>query len=80
MDIEEVKSISFIKKVYPSQANFFMVKVDSSAKRYKQLIERGIVLRNTSKNLNCANTLRITVGIPEENNALISALRNMDTL
>ena len=57
-----------------------MVKVDSSAKRYKQLIERGIVLRNTSKNLNCANTLRITVGIPEENNALISALRNMDTL
>jgi len=78
--LEEVKSISFIKKVYPSQANFFMVKVDSSAKRYKQLIERGIVLRNTSKNLNCANTLRITVGIPEENNALISALRNMDTL
>lgn len=75
----EISSLGFIKKIYPSNANFFLVKVDSSSKRYKQLIERGIVVRNPSKNMNCANTLRITVGTPEENNALISALRTMDS-
>lgn len=77
--ISEITSLSFIKKVYPSNANFFLVKVDRSSKRYKELIERGIVVRNPSKNLNCTNTLRITIGTPDENNALISALRTMDS-
>ena len=77
--ISEIKALSFIKKIYPSNANFFLVKVDQSSKRYRQLIERGIIVRNPSKNLNCANTLRITVGTPDENNALISALRKIDS-
>jgi len=77
--IEEIINLSFIKKIYPSNANFFLVKVDSSAERYQQLIDRAIVVRNPSKNLNCANTLRITVGTPQENNALISALRTMES-
>lgn len=76
--INEIASLSFIKKIYPSHANFFLVKVDNSSKRYNQLIERGIVVRNPSKNHNCTNTLRVTVGTMEENNALISALRTMD--
>lgn len=77
--INEIASLSFIKKIYPSHANFFLVKVDNSSKRYNQLIERGIVVRNPSKNHNCTNTLRVTVGTMEENNALISALRTMDS-
>jgi histidinol-phosphate aminotransferase len=77
--VQEIISISFVKNIYPSNTNFFLAKVDNSNKRYKQLIERGIVVRNPSKNLNCANTLRITVGTPQENNALISALRTMDS-
>jgi histidinol-phosphate aminotransferase len=77
--INEISTLYFIKKIYPSHANFFLVKVDSSSKRYNQLIERGIVVRNPSKNHNCANTLRVTVGTIEENNALISALRTMDS-
>ena len=77
--VMEISGLSFIKKIYPSNANFFLVKVDSSSKRYKQLIERAIVVRNPSKNLNCKNTLRITIGTQEENNALISALRTMDS-
>ena len=77
--ISEIKALSLIKKIYPSNANFFLVKVDQSSKRYKQLIERGIVVRNPAKNVNCANTLRITVGTPDENNALISALRKIDS-
>ena len=74
----EFKSIAFIKKVFPSDANFFLVKMDDSKRRYNELIDRGIVVRDSSKNLNCANTLRITVGTPDENNALIIALRSMD--
>ena len=76
--LDELTSVSFIKTIYPSNANFFLAKVDNSGKRYAELIERGIVVRNPSKNHNCANTLRITVGTVEENNALISALRTMD--
>ena len=76
--LTELSSLSFVKTLYPSHANFFLVKVDSSKKRYQELIDRGIVVRNPSKNHNCANTLRITVGTIEENNALISALRTMD--
>ena len=74
----EFKSIAFIKKVFPSDANFFLVKMDDSKRRYDELIDRGIVVRDSSKNLNCANTLRITVGTPDENNALVIALRSMD--
>ena len=74
----EFKSIAFIKKVFPSNANFFLVKMDDSKRRYNELIDRGIVVRDSSKNLNCANTLRITVGTPDENNALVIALRSMD--
>ena len=55
-----------------------MIKVDNGSKRYKQLLELGIVVRNTSKYPNCENTLRITVGKKNENNALISALSKMD--
>ena len=77
--INEITNLSFINRIYPSHANFFLVKVDNSSKRYNQLIERGIVVRNPSNNHNCSNTLRVTVGTMEENNALISALRNMDS-
>ena len=74
----EFESISFIEKVFPSDANFFLLRMDDSTQRYNELIDRGIVVRDSSKNLNCANTLRITVGTPDENNALIIALRSMD--
>lgn len=76
--IKEIESLPFVKKIYPSDANFFLVKVDNSSKRYKELIADGIVVRNPSINKNCANTLRITVGTTEENNALIRALRTME--
>ena len=74
----EFESISFIEKVFPSDANFFLIRMDDSTQRYNELIDHGIVVRDSSKNLNCANTLRITVGTPDENNALIIALRSMD--
>ena len=73
-----LRKISFIITVYQSDANFLLIKVDDSNLRYQQLIDNGIVVRNSSKNLNCENTLRITVGLSEENTRLIDVLNNID--
>ena len=74
----KMKKIHFIEKIYTSDANFFLLKVDDSSKRYKQLIDKGIVVRNSSKNLNCTNTLRVTVGTSKENIMLIKAMKEID--
>ena len=74
---ETFAAIPFIQKCFPSDANFVLIKVDDSSLRYKQLIEKGIVVRNPSKNYNCKNTLRISVGTPDENNSLIEALHSL---
>ena len=75
----ELPKISFIANCFPSDANFILVKVDNSTLRYDQLIDQGIVVRNPSKNRGCENTLRITVGRAEENKALLTALKNMES-
>ncbi|QED36871.1 histidinol-phosphate transaminase [Antarcticibacterium arcticum] len=69
--------VSFVEKVYPSQANFILIKVDDANKRYTQLLEKGVVLRNRSSHPLCENTLRITVGTSEENRQLISILKDL---
>ena len=69
--IDSLNELSFIIKVYPSDSNFILIKVDDADLRYKQLIEKGIVLRNRSKELLCDNCLRITIGTPYENELLI---------
>ena len=74
---EAFGSIPFIKRCFPSDANFILIRVDRSSLRYQQLIDCGIVVRNPSENLNCENTLRISVGLPEENNRLIDALKSL---
>ena len=73
-----LNKIGFIKNIYPSDANFVLVRVDNSNLRYKQLLDLNIVVRNTSKNLACENTLRISIGLVKENNSLITALQKME--
>ena len=70
----ELSKISFIQRMYPSDANFLLVKVDDANKRYKQLIEKGIVVRNRTTQPLCENCLRFTVGTKDENKALVMAL------
>lgn len=70
----ELEKIAFIEKIYPSDANFILIKVDNATKRYNQLIEKGIVIRNRTNDDLCENCLRITVGTKEENGKLISEL------
>ena len=70
--------INFIEKVYPSDANFILVKVDNATKRYSQLLDNGIVIRNRSNQPLLENCLRITVGTKGENTTLITTLKNLE--
>lgn len=66
--------ISFVKKIYPSDANFVLVKMEDASGVYSYLAEKGIVVRDRSRVEMCEGCLRITVGTPEENINLIAAL------
>ena len=76
--IDNIKSLSFIKEIFPSDANFILVRVDNSSQRYNDLISYGIIVRNPSKQPLCENTLRITIGTADENSALIQALKRIE--
>lgn len=75
--VQALQEVSFIETIYPSDANFVLVKVDHADKRYKQLLDNGIVIRNRSTQPLCQNTLRFTVGIPEENLRLTRILKDI---
>ena len=73
----QLEKISFVEKVYPSDANFLLVQVDDANKRYAQLIENDIVVRNRSNQVGCENCLRFSVGTPQENQILIETLNRL---
>ncbi len=75
----QLQKISFVEKVYPSDANFLLVQVDDADKRYAQLIENDIVVRNRSKQMGCENCLRFSVGTPQENQILIETLNRLSS-
>ena len=74
--LESFKQFDFIKTIYPSDANFILVKVDDAKHLYQYLIAKTIVVRNRSSQPLCENSLRITVGTPEENDTLLLALKS----
>ena len=69
--------VSYIEKVYPSDGNFLLMKVDNATKRYNQLINHGVVIRNRTTQPLCENCLRISVGICEENQILLRTLKKI---
>ena len=73
---KQLAKIKCIKEVYPTDANFILVKTIDSDAIYKYLIENGIVARNRNGITLCDNCLRITVGTAEENKQVIAALKN----
>jgi len=75
--VNHLATISFVSKIYPSDANFLLVKVDDATKRYNQLIEKGIVIRNRTTQPGCDNCLRFTIGTSEENKILIDTLKSL---
>ncbi|WP_430408355.1 histidinol-phosphate transaminase [Kordia sp.] len=72
--IKTLETVNYITEIYPSDANFVLVKVDDANVRYKQLIEKGIVIRNRTTQPLCENCLRLTVGTKDENEKLTKEL------
>ncbi len=77
--IENLSGFSFVKKVYPSDANFILVKTTDADAVYKFLIGEKIVVRNRNNVELCAGCLRITVGTPRENAELLKGLGRFTT-
>jgi histidinol-phosphate aminotransferase len=75
---EVLHDISFVKKIYPSDANFILAKVDDANRRYDQILNKGFVVRNRSTQPLCENTLRFTIGTPNENKELIAVLKSLE--
>ncbi len=69
-----LKNLSFVIDIFPSDANFILVKTASPKEIYQFLVEKGIIVRDRSKVELCEGCLRITVGTPVENTQLINAL------
>ncbi|WP_421807283.1 histidinol-phosphate transaminase [Flagellimonas sp.] len=76
--IKALKDLEFVTALYPTDANFVLAKVDDANKRYQQLLEKQVVVRNRSTQPLCENTLRFTVGTPEENKKLIAILKELN--
>lgn len=76
--ITALNNLEFVEKIYPTDANFVLAKLDNANKRYQQLLEKQVVVRNRSTQPLCENTLRFTVGTPEENKKLIATLKELN--
>lgn len=73
----KLAKLPFVETVYPSDANFLLVKMSDADGIFNYLMEEGIIVRNRSSVILCDNCLRITIGTPEENETLFTALRNL---
>lgn len=74
--VQHLSEVTIVQKIYPSDANFLLVKVIHARDVYDFLLEKGIVVRDRSKVELCEGCLRITVGTPGENNELINGLKD----
>lgn len=73
--IPAFSELPICKKIYPTSANFFLAKVTDADAIYHYLVDCGVIVRNRNQVEMCQGCLRITIGTPQENNELLSALR-----
>jgi len=73
--ISLLKKVSVVEKIYPTNANFVLIKVSNAKNIYRELIRKGIVVRNRSNIALCDDCLRVTVGTADENKAFINELK-----
>ena len=69
-----LSALPYIEKIYPSDANFLLVKTEHARELYEHLIARELIVRDRSRTPGCEGTLRITIGTPEENDRLIAEM------
>ena len=75
--VEAFAELPICENVYPTDANFFLAKVEDAQGTYDYLVEKGIIVRNRTRITLCNNCLRVTIGTREENNELLGALRSI---
>lgn len=73
----DLLQLSITEHIYPSDANFLLVKVKDAPGTYRYLMDKKIIVRDRSKVALCKNCIRITVGTPQENKSLITALQKL---
>ena len=73
--INSIMQLPLCQKVFPTDANFFLVRVTDAQRIYDYLVERGIIVRNRTNVTLCRDCLRITIGTKNENSQLLAALR-----
>lgn len=76
----ELNTIESVLTIYPSDANFILVKTIKPNEIYQFMVNRGIIVRDRSKVELCEGCLRITIGTPNENEILIEAFKNFEEL
>ena len=76
--IDNLRKIKYVEKIYPTDANFVLVKVSDANEIYGRLLDEKIVVRNRNNVELCAGCLRITIGIPAENEKLMEALKKYE--
>ncbi len=74
---QKLSNLEGIVKVFPSDANFLLVKMQNAPAAYQQLLNKGVIVRDRSKVVLCDQCLRITVGTPKENQELVNELSNL---
>ena len=74
--IETLQGLPYVQKVFPTDANFVLIRVTDAGKLYNHLISEGVIVRNRSGITHCSSCLRITVGTKEENRILSEALKS----
>ncbi|MEF9924424.1 MAG: histidinol-phosphate transaminase [Muribaculaceae bacterium] len=76
--IDSLKSLKYVQRIYPTDANFVLVRVNDADSLYDYLCQRGIIVRNRNRVEKCLGCVRITVGETNENEELINALKDYE--
>jgi len=76
--VKELSTFRLVKKVFPSDANFLLVRCTDARALYQQLAQRGIIVRDRSSEPKLENCLRISIGTPEQNDLLLNALKELE--
>lgn len=72
--VAELENLVQVEKVFPSDANFLLFRVDDALNVYKKLADSGVIVRYRGNEPHCENCLRVTIGTSEENDQFLSSL------
>ncbi len=75
--VNVLETMPAVKRIYPSDANFILFRIENAYNLYKEIAESGVVVRYRGNEIHCENTLRMTIGTPAENEAFLKRLQDL---